>query len=138
LIGALVDDRPEVRLAAGWTVQQWMGRRAENDAKLFDALQKSGGYSLAEAQTLMELLQGFSDDDAAKLQTYDDLIDYLRHPRLVIREIAWRNLVQLWPEGRKIPYNPAGPAEMRNAAWSEWKDKVKTGKLPPRAPAPKQ
>jgi hypothetical protein len=50
--------------------------------------------------------------------------------------MAWRSLIQLWPDGRKIPYNPAGPPEMRNAAWEEWKNKLKTGKLPPRA-APK-
>jgi hypothetical protein len=132
LIGAMVDDRPEVRWAALYTLAQWTGRSPDNDSKLFEALQKSGGYSLVEAQTIMDLLHGFSDDDATKAQTYDDLIDYLRHPRLVIREMAWRSLIQLWPEGRKIQYNPAGPPEMRNNAWSEWKDKLKTGKLPPK------
>jgi len=136
LIGAMVDDRPEVRWVALYTLAQWTGRSPDNDTKLYDALQKSGGYSQVEAQTIMDLLHGFSDDDAGKPQTYDDLIDYLRHPKMVIREMAWRSLIQLWPDGRKIPYNPAGPPEMRNAAWEEWKNKLKTGKLPPRA-APK-
>lgn len=137
LIGALVDERPEVRWVTIYALTQWTGRRADNDLKLFDALQKSGGYSAVEAQTIMDLLHGFSEDDASKPQTYEDLIDYLRHPKLIVREMAWRALIQLWPDGRKIAYNAAGPPEMRNAAYEEWKRKVPTGKLPPRGPAPK-
>ena len=85
----------------------------------------------------MELLQGFSDDDASQAA------DLRRSDRLSASSQAGdprdclADLIELWPEGRKIPYNPAGSAEMRNAAWAEWKDKLKTGKLPPRAAPPK-
>jgi hypothetical protein len=134
LLGLLADDRPEVRWASLYTLTQWTGRSADNDLKLFDALQKSG-YSAVEAQTVMDLMHNFSEDDASKPETYEVLIDYLRHQKLVVREMAWRTLVGLWPEGRKIPYNAAGPAEMRNAAYEKWKEKIPAGKLPPRGPA---
>lgn len=137
LVGALVDDRPEVRWATIYTLTQWSSRKSENDLRLFDALQKNG-YSAVQAQTIMDLLHGFSEDDGSKPETFEVLIDYLRHEKLIVREMAWRHLIQLWPDGRKIPYNPAGPADMRERAFDEWKRKIPSGKLPPRgAPASK-
>lgn len=136
LIERLGDERPEIRWAAVYTLTHWIGRNAEQDQKLYQTLGEKNGYSVVQAETVMFLLHGFSEEQANIPETYETLIDYLRSDKLAIRELAWRHLLRLWPEGRAIKYDPAAAADQRDRAYEEWKRKIPSGKLPPR-PQPK-
>jgi hypothetical protein len=137
LIGALSDkERPDVRWQTIVTLPHFIARSPATDVELFDALRKAG-YSAAQAQTVMDLLHGFSEDDTSNPEVYATLIEFLRHEKLPVRELAWRHLLSLWPDGKKIRYDPAGSVELRDNAYQEWKTKIPTGKLPPK-PAGKQ
>ena len=126
LIECLQDERPDVRWAAVYTLGHWIGRNARQDRKLYQSLHVKNGYTEVQAHTVMVLLHGFSEEQANTPETYEVLIDYLRSDKLAIRELVWRHLLRLWPEGRAIKYDPAGPAEMRDRAYDEWKKKSPT------------
>ncbi|MBY0526345.1 MAG: hypothetical protein K2R98_23325 [Gemmataceae bacterium] len=134
MVNSLSDKQPEVRWATIWTLTQWISHRAENDLLLFEALRK-GRYSAEDARNIIALLHDFSEEDGGKPETYQALIDYLRHDKLVIRELSWRHLIRLWPDGRKIRYDPNGTPEMRDAGANEWRSKIPPGNLPPRPKA---
>lgn len=135
LVDCLQDERPEVRWAAVYTLGHWIGRKAGQDLKLYNALHEKNGYSVVQAETIMVLLHGFSEEQANIPETYEALIDYLRSDKLAIRELAWRHLLRLWPDGKAIRYDPAGPSELREHGYDEWKKKIPNGKLPPRGQA---
>ena len=77
-----------------------------------------------------------ADDDLAKKQTYELLIEYLKDDRPEVRQLAYWHLMRLSPEGRKIPYDPGGGVPQRQAAYGLWKKLLAEGKLPPKLPAP--
>ena len=52
-----------------YTLTQWIGRRPENDLALFDALRKR--YSADDARNIIDLLHGFSEEDAARILETD-------------------------------------------------------------------
>ena len=81
----------------------------------------------------MQLLRGFSESQVENPATYETLIEYLRHERLPIRELAYGHLRYLAPEGaKKIPYHPLSSSEDRERSYEQWKKLIPTGKLPPR------
>ena len=61
------------------------------------------------------------------------LILSLRHTKMLIRDLAWRQLEFLAP-GQKIEYHPAAPPEVRDRGADLWKKLLDTGKLPPPPP----
>lgn len=63
-------------------------------------------------------------------ETYELLIEYLRHPKLGIRGLAHWHLVRLVPEGAGIKYHPLDSEEQREQAYQEWKKLVPSGQLP--------
>src|SRR5207249_11695296 len=69
-------------------VRHWLGRCAGQDQKLYAALINDRGYDAASARLVLQLLFGFSREDLAQAETYDILIEYLRHDRPAIRNLA--------------------------------------------------
>ena len=130
LLNALADEKyADVRIAAIGALRHWVGRRAENDQQLYQALQQKYKSSLAEI--IMELLHPFSEKQKHEPETYETLIAYLNHDKLPIRELAYSHLVALVPQGVKIPYDPAGGVDNRDYSYQEWKKLIPQGKLPP-------
>jgi hypothetical protein len=80
----------------------------------------------------LQLLHSFGDEDLARPETYEVLIDYLDHEQLSIRYLANWHLVRLAPAGKKIEYKALDPKEKRAQAVAEWKKLIPTGKLPPK------
>ena len=70
------------------------------DAKVFTPL---------EAETTLELLHDFGDDDLARPVTYQMLINLLGSDKRFIRGLAYWHLSRLVPEGEKFGYDPFGP-----------------------------
>jgi hypothetical protein len=146
LIEALDDQNPshfDVRRAAVSALQHWIGRNGSQDNKLYDSIKKTGvlidkKFTQADAETIMQLLHGFSDEQINSAETYDALISYLRHKKLPIRELANMYLYMLVPQGRKIPYSPVEGTDLRDNAYEQWKKLIPTGKLPPQPPGQPQ
>ena len=130
LLDALANEKhAEVRLSAIAALRHWIGRRAENDQKLYQVLQKKYKSSLAEI--IMELLHPFTDKQKQEPETYETLIAYLNHDKLPVRELAYSHLIALVPKGMEIPYDPTGGTDQRDYSYQEWKKLIPTGKLPP-------
>ncbi len=118
-----------IRLSATAALKHWMGRNGGQNTRLYQALEKK--YSPETAESLMILLHGFSEKQAQEPATYQSLIGWLRHQELAVRELAFSQLFALVPEGRMIPYDPAGNMAQRDRAFQEWKNLIPDGQLPP-------
>lgn len=111
-------------------MRHWIGRGPGQDAKLFAALQKDKKFTPAQADIVLRLLHSFGQKDLARPETYEVLIEFLRHDKLAIRELAEYHIYRLVPEGKKIVYNPAGTKAELETAYKEWKKLVPDGELP--------
>jgi hypothetical protein len=139
LIDALGDEdgqHSDVRLVAIHALRHWLGRNDEQQDKLYDSIRNKGAlldkkYSRDEAETVMTLLHGFTDQQRGEPETYESLIANLRHNKIGIRELAYWHLIRMVPQGRAIPYDPAGTTDQRQFTFEQWKKLVPEGKLPP-------
>jgi hypothetical protein len=113
-------------------LEHWLGRGPGQDQKLYKALIAEAKYRPVDAESVLQLLHGFSDEDLADPETYECLIDFLQHDRIAIRGLAYWHLYRLVPEGRKIAYDPLAKKEERDRAQKEWKKLIPHGKLPPK------
>lgn len=113
-------------------LRHWIGRAPGQDQKLFLALVTKGKFKPGEAETTLQLLHSFGDDDLAKPETYEFLIDTLDSDRLALRGLANWHLHRLVPAGRKLAFNPWGTKEERAAAVEAWQKLIPPGKLPPK------
>jgi hypothetical protein len=113
-------------------LRQWLGRAPGQDQRLYQALLKTRNYSKVDAETTVQLLHSYGEEDLAQPETYEMLIDFLEHDQLAIRGLAHWHLCRLVPEGKKIGYNPADPPKKFVAAALKWRKLVPKGKLPPR------
>jgi len=120
----------EVRRAAVVALRHWMSRDAENGRKLFEAVKKV--YSSSTAEIVHHLLHGFSQAQLQQPAVYANLIAYLQHADLPVRELAFSHLRGLVHEGRAISYDPVGDPAQRRRAIEEWKKLIPEGAVPKR------
>jgi hypothetical protein len=132
LTDALASKHADVRDTAVRTLRAWIGRGPGQDLRLYNFLQKGRHYSAAQAESLLQLLHSYSDNELDKPETYDTLIAYLRHKNPAIRELAIWHLTRLVPAGKDIPYDPTASAEERDKAYQAWKKLVPSGEVPRR------
>lgn len=112
-------------------VRHWLGRCPGNDQKLYALLVSPAmGYTPAQAKTIMNLLFGFTPEDARQPETYEVLIEYLKHDQRSIRNLAAWHLVRLAPSGKTIGFKPNGTKEEYDSAYREWKKLIPAGKVP--------
>jgi hypothetical protein len=136
LVQCLTDAKhADVRDAAIDALRAWIGRGPGQDQEVYNLLVKQDKYTPTQAEVVMQLLHSpFQPDEP---ETYQTLIDYLRHDNLAVRELARWHLYRLAPAGKDIAYDAAGPAADREKAYNKWKELVPEGKLPPK-PKPEQ
>jgi hypothetical protein len=115
-------------------LRHWIGRGPGQDQILYKALLEKGNLSPVQAETIMQLLHSFGDDEVARPELYQTLIAYLNHDVLGIRGLAYWHLSRLAPGGKQFGYNPWDGKEARAAAIQKWKTYIPPGKLPPQAP----
>lgn len=118
-------------------LRHWIGRRPGQDQILYKGLIERAKYKPVHAETVVELLHSFGEQDLAAPETYQMLIDYLDHQHLAIRGLAYWHLYRLVPAGREIAYNPLDPKEAREAAVQKWRKLLPPGKVPARTTAAK-
>lgn len=132
LIGALDDGQADVRQTAAETLRLWQGHGPDHVSQLRAALPR------AEAATIAALLRDLTAQEAAQKETYAELVTYLTHPRLAVRELAAWQLYLGLPRhtrgqaGVSIQYDPAGTLASRQTAQQAWLRLIEQGKLPPR------
>jgi hypothetical protein len=132
LLDALADDKLDVRFAAIEVLRHWLGLRAGHDQQLAEILVNQKQHSPGQADTVLQLLHGFSAEQWKDPTTRGILVEYLTHDKLGIRQCAHALLVSLAPEGQKIPYDPAGETQQRQAGYEQWRRFITEGKLPSR------
>jgi hypothetical protein len=122
--------RAEVRRAAAFALRHWISADAGRDRLLYNFLVDQLKYSKHHSATVLQLLH--SAFAAEEPETYETLIEYLRHDKLAIRELAWRHLSRLVPEDILVPYDPAASPAQRAKAYEAWKELIPSGSLPAR------
>ncbi|HEV3144527.1 MAG TPA: hypothetical protein VGZ47_11630, partial [Gemmataceae bacterium] len=127
-----------VRSATITELRYRLTRGPDQRQKLVQALtDPRAGYSQEKAQLILWLLQGASDAEARRSETYQKLITCLNHEDLPVRDLAYRELQMLAPDiAPSIDYNPAGPEKQRQQAVEQWKQKLPPGKVPDRPKPP--
>jgi hypothetical protein len=147
-VGALFDGlgdpmHPEVRAESAEALRIWIGRGKEQASKLYDTKKRTGlliekRFRADEAESVLELLDGLTEADLKQRETYEALLAYLKHNRIEVRELAFRQLVSIVEkEGEKLPnYDPAGSSEQINQGYEEWK-KFISKPPPPKKPGSK-
>lgn len=108
------------RFFAADALRHWLGLSVENDKLLTQVLVQQKKYSERQAETILQLLHGFTERDADPAMKAM-LVEYLNHDRLPIRQLAHSTLKQLMPEGSKIPYDPAGETARRTSGYEQWR-----------------
>jgi hypothetical protein len=111
-------------------LRHWLGRGSGQDMKLYNGLVNEGKFKPIDAEAVIQLLHGFSDADLRQPETYETLIDYLRHDRLALRGLAYWHLTRLVPAGKDLGYNPLEEKDKRQAAIAKWQKLVPRGQLP--------
>jgi hypothetical protein len=110
-----------------------LGSAPGNDQKFFRFLVEQKKMPAGHAEIIADLLHSPGKEDRARPELYETLIEYLRHERLGIRELAKWHLYRLVPAGRNIQYDPAGSEAEREGAYKQWKKLIPDGKLPQEA-----
>lgn len=112
-------------------LRHWIGRGPGQDQILYKRLIDNRGFKPVHAATIVQLLHSFGDEDLARPETYQTLLDYLEHDLLAIRGLASWHLERLVPAGKEFGYNPLGSKEEREAALAKWRKLIPAGQMPP-------
>jgi hypothetical protein len=129
---------PEVWEHGILALRHWIGRQPGQDQILYKGLIDLGKFKPVHAQTVLDLLHSYGEAELEQPETYQTLIDYLDHEKLIIRALASWHLNRLVPAGSKFGYNPADSAEKREAAVAKWKALIPAGHVPERTGAAKK
>jgi hypothetical protein len=113
-------------------LRHWIGREPGQDQILYEKLVTVTGLKPVYAETVMQLLHSFGDNQLARPELYQTLIDYLDHDVLPIRALAHWHLVRLVPAGKSIPYDSRESLEKRAMAIELWRKLVPKGQIPAR------
>jgi uncharacterized protein (TIGR03000 family) len=111
-------------------LRHWTGREPGQDQKLYRGLIDRAGYTPLQAESMLQLLHGFNDEELAEPETYELLVRYLTDSRLAIRALAHWHLVRTVPAGRAITYNPLDTKEALQKAQQEWQKLIPPGTVP--------
>ena len=130
-------EHPDVWDSAVTALRHWIGREPGQDQKFYDRLVNTIKLTPGEATLVLNLLHSFSDEEVARPELYETLIDYLEHDRVGIRGLANWHLVRLAPAGKKIGFSPNGSKEERAKAVEAWRKLIPAGKMPPKEAASK-
>lgn len=117
------------------TLQHWLALERDHDYVLLDAVKKQVNKKTPSIK-IVELFHYISTEDARRPATYQHLIEGLNNDLLPIRTLSHFHLLNLAPSGGAIPYDPAMPRPMREAAVAEWTRLIPPGQLPPQPKAP--
>ena len=120
LVDALSSPHEESRLAAIIGLKQWLPLDAAHGESLRTELQNR--FRPADADAMERLLWGFSDQDARNQVVSEELVEWLAHDEIAIRELAFFHIQRLTE--RKFDYRPNDPVAQRTRAVQNWRRHV--------------
>lgn len=106
---------PEVRVAVMNGIKKWMVNHPEEIAQLQASLQK---HFPRDAETVYRLLWGYNAEDLSDGATSQQLVNWLGHENLIVRELAFFYIRTL--TGRTNEYRPNAPANQRTLSANRW------------------
>jgi hypothetical protein len=118
-------------------LRHWIGRGPGQDLILYRGLIEEKKLTPVQAEMVLSLLHSFSDEERARVETYELLVGYLGHELLPIRGLAYWHLKRLAdPKAAEaIGYDPVAPKEQRDKAQAKWRQLLEKGELPPKKKA---
>jgi hypothetical protein len=125
----------DARDQAVLALRHWLGRAPGQTAKLDAGLIKAG-YTAPQSRAVLHLLYGFTPEERRNPDTYDVLLDNLKHSRPAVRQLAHWHLVRLAPDGKTIAFDPLAPEAELQRAYEQWRALIPSGKLPPAPKTP--
>ena len=128
------NEHHEARVAAIHSLRGWVNQDPQNRVQLKEAI--AAKFYPQEVDVVYRLIWGYQEQDARSKQTSEQLIDWLEHDRLAIRELAWFHIKSL--TNRKLEvFDARGTPMHRNAAVQKIRKIFeKDGTLLPALPMP--
>ncbi|NOX55021.1 MAG: hypothetical protein GXP27_11415 [Planctomycetes bacterium] len=118
LVQALAEaEHEEARLAAIEGLRRWLPSDPNNGKRLQETLAEY--FHPEEAKIVYRLLWGFSEKDAANPYTSKQLVDWLEHDHIAIRQLAFYHIYRL--TGQRFDYRPNAPLVQRQSAVNRWR-----------------
>ena len=121
LVQALAESKySESRQVAFDGVRQWLvGGVGRSDAL---KVELGRWFEQSDVETVHRLLWGFDKADGAGQETSEQLVDWLSHDHIAIREMAFYHVSRI--TGRKYEFRPDAAAGRRNKAVARWRSHV--------------
>ena len=117
LVDALAKARyEETRLAAIEGLRTWLTVSPANGQRVREELDRL--FPDSDVETIYKLLWGYGEEDARNEFTSKELVGWLEHSNIVVRELAFYHIYRL--TGRRYDYRPNGPETQRRAAVNRW------------------
>jgi hypothetical protein len=133
LLDCLADERHvDVRVMAIEELRHLLAQNPQNDEKIYTVL-KQKNYSDTQAQTLLQLVHGFPQEQWTVPTMRATVVEYLNSDKLAIRQIAHSLLLTVAPEGQRIRYDAAGSPDQRERGYREWLRTVAAPKPRPKS-----
>ncbi len=117
----------ESRLTAIHGLQAWLPRNPENRDLLRDELAKR--FQPADVEVMYRLLWGFNETDAKNSDTSKKLVEWLGHPEISIRELAFHHVLTLTGNAKRYNYRPNDGPVQRESSLRSWRNHIKNGTL---------
>jgi hypothetical protein len=130
VVDGLIDDaRPRVRDAAVYGLHALAATSPDALDQLTKILTEKSRLTADQAKTVVRLVRGVSDAERADPKALDQLVEHLNSPALVIRELAfWQLLNEVDPEARSMKalsgYDAAAGPLAREGSFNSWKRRV--------------
>ncbi len=112
----------DVRRAAADGIRDWLPTDPENGAKLNQALSKF--YHEDDAAVVYKLLWGLPQSDAEQLEPSIQLVRWMEHESLTIRELAYDQVLRLTDKQGTSYYRPDDTASKREKAIKRLEERV--------------
>jgi hypothetical protein len=120
LVRALAQaEHEEAREAAVIGLRTWLPAAPDNSDLLKVELEQAFSD---DAIVISRLLWGFNENDAHSKSTSEQLVTWLEHPHVAVRELAFYHIYRL--TGQKYNYRPLSPASQRKTAARHWRNHV--------------
>jgi hypothetical protein len=128
------NEHHESRVAAITSLRLWINQAPENRDLLKAAIDMK--FNAEDAVIVYRLIWGYTDDDARSKMVSEQLVDWLEHDRLAVRELAWYYIKTL--TNRKQEFDArATPANISKSVQLIRKMLEKDGTLLPPLAVPK-
>ena len=122
LVKALQSEHEETRLAAIWCLRTWLPSDPHNTATLQVEVERY--FQGEDISDVVDLLWGYSMNDARDKTISGQLLAWMDHKEIAIRELAFSHVSRLTGRANAHGYRPNLAYAPRNAALMGWRNHV--------------